>query len=352
MFNKAISTPLAIGIILILAIIVGGVAYWQYSNTLNIPEISEIELSEKESLEPGETEDQKASSTELLEFITLQFPPPSPPFISSLDDAEDFKINFYYQNVYPGYMGTPDFFDIEESVLSLSKTKEKEGKYVYGPEYYSIFTEEGSHMYQGTPIFLLKEDSKYSASYVGFKMSDRDLISELKIEFGIDYRGADSGHEPLARSCNEEAEFSTFNFIFNIKPVYACGPGIYLRRVGESNLIFVEESDGIAWYRFENPIALYDLSLSYCDDPPYPKPDYCQNRWDDPEECWEFCYYNASIENFENGNLKMHIFYRPNDKEGFLGLQVVNLILTDSTGAYYQPIMGENFDHHYRAYLK
>jgi hypothetical protein len=47
----------------------------------------------------------------------------------------------------------------------------------------------------------------------------------------------------------------------------------------------------------------------------------------------------------------MHVLYKPNDKEGFLKLQMVNLILSDQAGTYYQPIIGENFDHYYRAYL-
>jgi len=46
-----------------------------------------------------------------------------------------------------------------------------------------------------------------------------------------------------------------------------------------------------------------------------------------------------------------NIFKSFSEKEGFLKLQVANLILNDLTGAYYQPTIGENFDHYYRAYL-
>ena len=170
----------------------------------------------------------------------------------------------------------------------------------------------------------------------------RDLIGELKVEFGIDY--GYYGVESKAKS-------SIFASIFGIETVYACGPGLYLRPVGSSNLTFVEESNGIALYRLEKSVTLYNLNLNYCNDPPTPKPIYCNNEADDPKECWDYCYYNASISNLEKGNLRMHILYKPNDRGGFLKIQMVNLILSDASGTYYQPTMGVNFDHYYRAYL-
>lgn len=405
--NRGISTPIAITIILILVIAVGGFTWWQYGEIENFDNIPLLSFNKSTCAQDaasnymGEGEDPCDRSCQVnddcklecgcdciskdeqckytgveceapdpdygcrcvdgtcsYDFIgeELEFDPllsqPCPSFIKSLEKAEDFKISFYYQSTYPGYMSGPDFFDVEQSLLLLSKTKEKKGKYVYGPEYYSVFTEEGSHSYQGTPIFLLNKDSEYSVSHLGFKISDRDLISELKVEFGIDYR--DSSPWPMAKYKEEKNEFSIFNFVIGAEEVYACGPGLYLRKVGESNLIFVEELDGVAWYQLEEPIDLYDLKLSYCDEDCSSKPTYCNNMADDPEECWDYscCFYNVSIENLENGNLKMHIYYKPNDKEGFLGLQLVNLILTDSEGDYYQPAIGENFGHYYSAYLK
>jgi len=294
-------------------------------------------------------EQEPPKEVKIAEFSPLKSPQ-SPPFIKSLNNAMDVKIDFHYEGDYPSFgWPEPEFYTPEGSdkkFLSLSKLKERKGKYAYGPEYHSIFNSEGSHWYGGTPIYLLSSESKYSVSYIGLKINNRDLISELKIEFGIDYLADRYGGVGESKS-------SIFASIFGVESVYACGPGLYLRPVGNSNLIFVEESNGILWYRLEKPVALYNLSLSYCDQDCSSIPSFCHNLANDPSECNDYwcCYYNTSISSLENGNLRMHILYKPNDKEGFLKLQVVNLILNDRAGTYYQPMMGENFDHYYRAYL-
>jgi len=293
------------------------------------------------------TTDQKPEKIKTTEFIPLKSQP-LPAFIESLKNAEDVKMDFHYEGDYPGFSWPESEFYTpeggEEKFLSISKLKERKDKYAYGPEYHSIFNSEGSHWYGGTPIYLLNKDSKYSVSYVGFQINNRDLISEIKIEFGIDY----FAEQNLGRS-----KSSIFSSIFGIESVYACGPGLYLRPVGDSNLTLVEQSNGIAWYRLEKPIALYNLRLSYCDEDCSLMPAYCPD-WDEvPPECegYSCCHFNASISSLENGNLRMHILYKPNDKEGFLKLRMTNLILSDSAGTYYQPTLGENFDHYYRAYL-
>lgn len=328
-------------IVLILAVIVGGGIlgyYYSWIKELDT-RLAEIELKSPE-VKPSE-------EMEVAEFAPLKSPS-SPLFIESLNNAGDVKIDFHYEGDYPGFSWPePEFYTPEgsdEKFLSLSKLKDRQGEYAYGPDYLSIFNPEGSHWYGGTPIYLLDPKSKYSVSYVGFQINNHDLISELKIEFGIDYASGDS---------IGKAKSSIFTSIFGVESVYACGPGLYLRPVGDSNLTFVEESNSVAWYRLEKPVALYNLSLSYCDKDCSSMPRYCHNWADDPEECWDYycCYYNASISSLAKGNLRMHIFYKPNDKEGFLKLQMVNLILSDTVGTYYQPIMGENFDHYYRAYL-
>lgn len=323
-------------LIISLLIILSAIGTWFY--------FSYLMEKPSTSLQPGTTE-QKPEETKITEFIPLKSQL-SPVFIQSLNKAEDVKIDFHYEGDYPGFSWPePEFYTPEgneEKFLSISKLKERKDKYAYGPEYHSIFNPEGSHWYGGTPIYLLNKDSKYSVSYIGFQINNRDLISELKIELGIDY---------FAERNLGKSKSSIFASIFGIESVYACGPGFYLREVGNSKLDFVQESDGIAWYKLEKPIALYDLKLSYCDNPPEPMPSYCHFWEDDPPECWKYCEFNASISDLKNGNLRMHILYKPNDKEGFLKLQMANIILTDLGGSYYQPIMGENFDHYYRAYL-
>lgn len=293
------------------------------------------------------TTEQKPEETKTAEFVPIKLQP-SPPFIKSLNNATDARIDFHYEGDYPSSSWPEsEFYTPEgsnEKFLSISKLKERKDKYAYGPEYHSIFNFEGTHWYGGTPIYLLNKNSKYSVSFVGLQINNRDLISELKVEFGIDFKA--EGNVGRSRSF-------IFASIFGIDSVYACGPGLYLRPVGDSNLIFVEESNGVSWYRLEKPIALYNLRLQYADEDCSTIPPYCQDRVDDPPECGKYwsCFWNASINDLTKGNLRMHVLYKPNDKEGFLKLRVANLILSDLTGAYYQPTMGENFDHYYRAYL-
>ncbi len=173
------------------------------------------------------TTDQKPEKIKTTEFIPLKSQP-LPAFIESLKNAEDVKMDFHYEGDYPGFSWPESEFYTpeggEEKFLSISKLKERKDKYAYGPEYHSIFNSEGSHWYGGTPIYLLNKDSKYSVSYVGFQINNRDLISEIKIEFGIDY----FAEQNLGRS-----KSSIFSSIFGIESVYACGPGLYLRPVGD-----------------------------------------------------------------------------------------------------------------------
>jgi len=321
-------------VVLIFAVIIGaGILGWIKKQEVPSAELPVIE---------------KPEETKITGFVPLKSPL-SPPFIKVLKNAKDVKIDFHYEGDYPGFGGwsESEFYTPEgsnEKFVSLSKTKRETGRYVYGPEYYSIFNPEGSHWYGGTPIYLFNPKSKYSVSYVGFQINNRDLISKLKIEFGIDF----GYHGSVGKS-----KSSIFASLFGIESVYACGPGSYLRPVGDSNLIFVEKSNGVAWYRLEKPIALYNLPLSYCDADCSSLPD-CPDWAVPPPGCEDYpwcCHWNISIPNLEKGNLRMHILYKPNDKEGFLKVQVANLILSDLAGTYYQPIMGKNFDHYYRAYL-
>jgi hypothetical protein len=329
-----------------LLIIASGIGVWFYLSYQKEIQPQPPQQEGTTTQEPKEV--QKPEEGKIIEFVPLKSPP-SASFLESLNDAKDVKIDFSYEGDYPGLgLSEPEFYTLEgsdEKFLSISKLKERKDKYAYGPDYHSIFSPEGSHWYGGSSVYLLNPEQKYSVSYIGFKIENRDLISELKIEFGIDYRYSGL---PIGKS-----KSSIIGSILGIESAYACGPGLYLRLVGDSNLTFIEESNGITWYRLESPIALYNLSLSYCDQDCSSMPGYCNDLADDPEECWDYwcCWYNISISNLENGNLRMHILYKPNDKEGFLKLQMVNLILEDQAGTYYQPIMGEDFDHYYRAYL-
>ncbi len=334
---------LKIGLVVVLIFALSAIYFWFYSrqNKTTNQNANQPPITQQNPTNPPPQQPSSQS------FSPLSFAP-IPSFIKNLKSAEDIRVDFHYEGDYtsPSAWQTPEFYTPEgstEKFLSLSKVKDRKNKYAYGPESFSIFTSQESHSYQGTPIYLLNQNSKYTVSYIGFKVSERELIRELKVEFGIDYLAYRLG--------STQEKTSVFASIFGIQTAHACGPGTYLRHVGDSNLVFVEEVGGVAWYRLEKPVAFYNLSLNYCDDPSAPKPSYCNNEADDPSECWEYCHYNASISNLASGNLRMHMLYKPNDKEGLLRIQMVNLILNDPAGMYYQATMGKDFDHYYRAYL-
>ena len=99
---------------------------------------------------------------------------------------------------------------------------------------------------------------------------------------------------------------------------------------------------------------MYNLSLQYADQNCSTMPAYCENQADDPQECDKYfsCYYNATISDLTKGNLRMHVYYKANDKEGLLRIQMADFIVGDQNGAYFQAAKGEYFDHSYKAYLK
>lgn len=276
-----------------------------------------------------------------------------PAFIKKITTATDIKIGFHYDG---DYTSKNDWsFDQQqfytppgssEKFLVVSKAKDRKN-FDYGSiTSLPIFKSEESHSYQGTPIYITNSYDKYSLSYLGFKIDDASLISELSVELGIDYNA--QYYDTTAKSNN----FSVASLL-GIQTAYACGPGLYLRQIGGSALDFVQESNGIMWYKLQKPVALYNLSLQYANQDCSKIPSYCHNFADDPQDCNKYfgCYYNAKISDLSKGNLRMHVHYKANDKEGLLRMQMANFIVSDENGAYHQAIMGENFNHYYRAYL-
>jgi hypothetical protein len=277
----------------------------------------------------------------------------TPVFLQNIKANADVKVDFHYDG---DYTLQRDYFannyeyytppGSNEKYLSVSKAKDRK-EFTYGlQEYISIFKSQESHSYQGTPIYILNSNDKSTLSYLGFKMSDKSLVSELKVELGIDYNA-----QYWTKADDEKSSFIAS--LLGIETAQACGPGIYLRKVGDSPLDFVQESDGILWYKLRTPIALYNLRLTYSDQDCSTKPSYCQDQYDDPQECAKYwtCFYNATIPDLTKGNLRMHVYYKPNDKEGLFKLQVANIILSNTTGAFSQATMGDGFDHYYRAYF-
>ncbi|MEA3272373.1 MAG: hypothetical protein U9P90_01745 [Patescibacteria group bacterium] len=287
------------------------------------------------------------------DFSTLT-KPATPPFSQNIETNADVRVDFHYNGDYnlkrDYFANNYEYYtppESNEKYLSISKAKDRKGFAYELPEYIPIFKSQESHSYQGTPVYILNSDDKSTLSYLGFKINNKSLVSELEVELGIDYNARDWTKA-------NDGKNSFIASLLGIKTVQACGPGLYLRRVGNSALDFVQESDGILWYKLRTPIALHDLRLTYSDQDCSTKPSYCKNQYDDPQECAKYwtCFYNATIPDLAKGNLRMHIYYKPNDREGLFKLQVANVILSNTTGAFSQATMGDGFDHYYRAYFR
>lgn len=347
-FSKTISTLTGIAIIVIAsAIFLGGVFIFEY--------FEELKQLSSQTIDSQEYKKSVKNNQQNLPFVPLENKVP-PPFIKNIKDTTNIKVIFHYDG---DYMPQNDwgwqpsqFYTVPETgekMLLVSKAKDRQN-FDYGPiNYLSLFKSEGSHSYQGTPIFIENTQDKYSLSYLGFKINDKSLISELKASLGIDYNAETWDNLPAKK----ESGFSIAS-LFGIQTAKACGPGLYLRRIGDEVLDFVQESDGVAWYKLRNPIALYNLRLQYSNEDCSQKPTYCNLQADDPRECDKYfsCFYNAAIKDLSKGNLRMHVNYKANDKVGVLKIQMVNFIVNDQNGAYYQAEMGQYFNHYYKAYLQ
>lgn len=295
----------------------------------------------------------KTQNSQEVSLVPLE-KPVEPPFIKNIKTATGVKVDLHYNG---DYMPQNDwgweqeqFYTSpgsDEKFLSVSKVKDRQNLDYGSTNYLSLFKSESSHSYQGTPIYITNPNDKYSLSYLGFKINDKSLISELTVALGIDYNA-----EYYNSSVRNDNNFSIASLL-GIQTASACGPGLYLRKIGESTLDFVQESNGIMWYKLQKPIVLYNLSLQYSDQDCSAMPAYCKNQYGDPQECDKYfsCYYNATINDLAKGNLRMHVYYKANDKEGFLRIQMDNFIVSDQNGVYYQATMGEYFDHYYKAYL-
>ncbi len=294
----------------------------------------------------------KIKNNQSSSFVPLE-KQATPPFIKNIGTATGVKVGFHYDGDYTskndwGYQQDQFYTPpgSSENFLSVSKAKDRQNFDYGSTTSLPIFKSEESHSYQGTPIYITDSYGKYSLSYLGFKIDDASLISDLSVELGIDYNA--QRYDTAAKSNN----FSVTSLL-GIQTAYACGPGLYLRQVGSSALDFVQESNGIMWYKLQKPVTLYNLSLQYANQDCSKMPSYCHNFADDPQDCNKYfgCYYNAKISDLSKGNLRMHVYYKANDKEGLLRMQMANLIVSDENGTYYQATMGEDFNHYYRAYL-
>jgi hypothetical protein len=281
--------------------------------------------------------------------------PPVPGFLKSVTTASDLRVSFFYEG--DERKADDDIFYLEQTTIP-NKQGEKyllmpssidPVAYRFGPTAFSIFRNQESHSYQGIPFSILNPQITYSLEYVALKINDPRLISNLSVEMGIDYMADSDG------DASDSPPPSTTGFLhswFSPTTVYACGPGIYLRLVGNSRLLPVEQAGDVSWYKLEKPISLRKLSLNYCDEPKSKLRRKAKRQaQSDEEDDFDMSAYCAKVKDLTSGNLRLHVLYQPGGVTGVLQIQAVNFILSDSRANYYQPAIGQNFAHYYKAYL-
>ena len=303
---------------------------------------------------PSPSPEAQAKPIDTPPFAALSAPP-APAFLKNVTTASDVRVSFFYEG--DDRSADENGFYTERTTVPnrqgekylLMPSSVDPAAYRYGPTDFSIFRNQESHSYQGIPVSILNPSAGYSLEYVALKINNTKLVGSLSVEMGIDYMAADDG-DAADTPAPTPSPTGLLQSWFSPTVAYACGPGIYLRPVGASRLVPMEPAGDVAWYRLEKPISLRNLSLNFCDNPNRPKRKKKGNRQaqDDDEDENAFC---AGIKDLASGNLRLHVRYQPNGATGVLQIQALNFILSDSQGNYFQPGIGQNFNHYFKAYL-
>jgi len=283
--------------------------------------------------------------------------PVSPSFIGNIQKTDKIGVSLFYDK------RDMDFFDKQsiknqqgQDFIFLPAEVSEKPSYIYSFDYdhsdsYPIFSSEGTHSYGGSALMLNDISSNFSINYIGLKMNDAEMIKNLKVEAVFSLRESGYVNDPSLK----KAAFS-WNKILGIEEASACGPSNITDPIGDSDLVLEKQEGDIYWYKLSSPINLYDLPIGTCynDDGSVKENGSCQyckhcaddcNFYsindDDHYACEDVCNYDC----FKWGGklARFNIFYQPNGKEGFLSIQIANIILKDSSGNYFEP----EFSHSY-----
>lgn len=259
---------------------------------------------------------------------------------SPITQANDIRVDLKYNNIasrdgFYSYNNNYGYTDLEsgERILMLPKYASKRYRTnYYDTRYLSdarhweyVFSPAGSHWYGGTPIYL--EDSKkyLGIKYIGLKINNPALVSDLDAEFAVDYYPVDDPRGALDNFGIGRAEASG-------------GPVMYIKQLGggRQRLEFVEEVGGVRWYKLSSGlISFEDLSLVY---------PYCYDF--SSQDC-----HKINLKSFNDGNLRFHIRYTPNDQKGLLDIKLEDILVTDSEGSLFSVSKGDDRDDSYKAFL-
>lgn len=149
--------------------------------------------------------------------------------------------------------------------------------------------------YEGTPINIKQISKPLYVTYIGMRIKNRQLVDEFNVQFKqyVKFDADDAGDET--------------GFIQNLldrifQKAYACGPYFGYTLVGDSQLDYLYENNGISWFKMVTP---FDLSL---------------------------------------GATMMQLYYSSNHAQGVLSVELASMLLIDNYGNYYSPTFNKGGD--------
>ncbi|MFA5368743.1 MAG: hypothetical protein WC303_01895 [Candidatus Paceibacterota bacterium] len=299
--------------------------------------------------------------------------PVKPNFLGNIGKTNNVSFDLTYNSSENEYGFYQDVKKDEkgDSFIFLYNDSQSYSDYSYNKYRYTIFSPEGSHSYGGAGLKINDLNSKYSISYIGLKINNPNLISSLTSEVVFSIRD-DYRLNPSSPVSFEKNIISFLDQLLIPEKAYACGPGKLIDLIGKSDLQLEKIENDIYWYRLKTPIRLYNFPLGPCYDdfgkllnsdeytPNCYYCNYCKDNCDfysihnqEHYDCIAICEYlcfkwntNVPI------STSFNIVYNPNkEANGFLKIQVSNIILQDINGNYVESSFEENFSDYYRAYL-
>lgn len=354
------SAKVRVVLLVAILIVLAATGFW-FSNRNQVSQADPVPPSPVAKVTPAPVPSPSPTATPTFAhaITTPAFQPaaaqPAAPFLGKVETDRRLRVSFYYEgDVGPDpndgfYREQPWVMNQQgDHYLVLPRAIDAQAR--YGPTTYSIFRSEESHSYQGIPFYIRGSSAGLSLEYVALKINDPALVAGLSVEMGIDYIADDDG-DHLDRSQPQQSLLEQW---LTPDVVCACGPGIYLKKIGESPLALSRHDNDVLWYKLEQPIRLSDLPLDYCRkvekpaaEEAKPKSDSADDESDEEEEL----AYCPSIKDLAAGHLRLHILYKPAGNTGVLQIQALNFILRDARGNYLQPEIGLNFGRYYKAFL-
>jgi len=185
-----------------------------------------------------------------------------PDFINDIKQTNDIRFKLFYDKLDPFFSYNKYLVTNQKGEEFIFLSKEAVDDY-FRFEEYSLFDSGTSHSYGGTGLKIDNADSNFSIAYIGLKMNKTDMIKNLNMEVVF---SSHDNYDYDIYGCDIPSEEDSFSWrdLLGIETVYACGPSNTTQLIGESNLILNKEENNVLWYKLENPIQLYNLPVGPC----------------------------------------------------------------------------------------